>query len=214
MPYKDYEMKKLNAKLKYDERRSKGLCVVCGDEIETERKGSVFCSACAYKRKFARKAFANACGHHDCLTCPYPHCISNEKLVEKRRKKRIEHTRKTFPETNRKWKEQGLCQRCGGVIEPELHGHDCRRCRDLQNEAARKRRLTHKQDKIINIPDENLCRRCHKAPMVYGYKVCYKCLEQIRAMVDKRKTVIAPELRSFVSSFFVKKEVREWLRKG
>ena len=157
MPYKDKKTKLLKAKMIYDERKAKGLCVACGEKNDTPER--VYCSFCAKKRVMARKRYKNACDYHDCETCPYPYCKSDEKLEQKRYEKAIRNTRKTFPETNRKWKEQGLCERCGGEIEPEMKGHTCRKCRDKQNANSRR---YYKNHHVLKSHNPELCSRCHK----------------------------------------------------
>ena len=208
MPYKDKKTKLLKAKMIYDERKIKGLCVACGEKNDTPER--VYCSFCAKKREMARKRYKNACDYHDCLTCPYPYCKSNEKLENKRYKKALENIRKTFPETNRKWKEAGLCERCGGEIEPEMKGHTCRKCRDKQNAISRRYYRNHH---ILKSHNPELCSRCHKKYRFEGKKVCYDCLIKMREVIKKTLAKRNMEDDWFKKSnhiYFVTRENNHW----
>ena len=184
MPYKDRKTKLLHAKIIYDERKSKGLCVACGEKNDRIDDGYVYCSWCAKKRIMDRKRYRNGgCGHHDCTTCPYPYCNADEKKIEKRDRKALENTRRTFPEYNRRNLELGLCPRCGRPKEDETK-RNCRRCQDMMNANSRKY-ARKKYVRPVNIDSGNLCHVCHKFPVVDGYNTCEKCLERCRNNAKK-----------------------------
>lgn len=183
MPYKDRKTQLLRAKLRYDERKSKGLCCACGEK--NDRTDSVYCSWCTKKRALNKKSYLNgSCGHHDCTTCPYPYCIADEKKIERREKKRLETTRKSFDSLVDNWKKHGLCIRCGGEIDDGLKSY-CRKCQDKLNANARKWRKKHSTYIRQIYYDGNLCHICHKLPVVDGYNTCEKCLEICRNRAKK-----------------------------
>lgn len=176
MPYKSYEMKKLKEKLRYTERLSKGVCVVCGDKIDSKRKGLVYCSFCAKKREIARKTFKNACDYWDCFSCPHPFCVADEKKAIERENKRLKATRKSYVELAQKRKKLGVCIRCGGLIEDGLM-LNCRKCQDKQNANSRRYHAEHYVSKVY---DEELCHVCHKKPKLPDHNTCQECYERCR----------------------------------
>lgn len=134
----------------YYERKSKGLCPVCGKIPE---EGYVICSNCrtANTNKKNAKAELGICIHcgtkHNRKTLLCDAC--SEKQNEKKREK------------GKELKQLGLCTRCGGSTDGiHVYCDDCRQYKKELNETYIK---------------YGLCGYCHKERIYGDEKTCPEC---------------------------------------
>jgi len=136
----------------YHKRKSKGVCVNCGGEIEKERKGKTMCRKCAdEKNKSQRLDRATYIKHGICPICKTNRLVGDEHRCYEcsvRENQRVKGYRdkekeidpvgysKRNSEASRRtrWKyvSQGLCVRCGRKKSAQFTL--CARCRERQKE--------------------------------------------------------------------------------
>ena len=140
----------------YQKRRSEGLCVDCGGEIEEERKGKARCKKCADKNNegqrldraaYIKNGICPLCktrrlvgDEHRCYECR----VKDSKRVKRYQDKEkaidpIGYTRKrteSCKRTRQKYASQGLCVNCGRVKSEEYRL--CEKCRQRNLEYCRR----------------------------------------------------------------------------
>lgn len=137
------------SKSTYLRRKEMGLCVKCGSEIESERKGKTTCYSCMkknteYKResmdfvrafKICPRCMKNKLygDERNCLECRTKNYINREKQrrdYPEREKLYGQHAREKRLARYQQRKQQQLCVTCGKPLrEDEYHFSSCNLCR-------------------------------------------------------------------------------------
>lgn len=168
----------------YYNRKSKGLCVLCGGEIEDYRKGLTLCSVCEEKR--ANKAKEDYKAYQSLRICPICHkrelylnekichiCSTREKKYDyaKNAERNKELKKKKYYED----KENGMCVICHK--RKSLEGKTvCSICRAKRNDYLSKHRFPNKEENKNRKMDwvyNGKCYFCGNTSKK-GYKVCEK----------------------------------------
>lgn len=148
------------AKETYNDRKSKGLCPICGDKAED---GYVTCATCRKLRREKNYAKAHLC---KCANCNSLH-NQPSLLCEACLKKQSETKRKL----REKRKQLHLCTRCGKPTDG-VHTN-CDVCRNYAKEA---------RDSYIQY---GICSRCHKEKIYGDEKMCPECRAD-RAIINAK----------------------------
>lgn len=175
---KEYDKKYKNKIRAY--RKANHLCYSCGDKLPIDEK-RINCSFCRAKQKQYDKANKNACGYHNCDTCPFEDCKANMKIQEMRREKNNKNKRKYYYKKKIEWANQNKCSSCGDILPINSEFKQCLNCRERKKISAKKHR--EKYPYVKKIFNENLCHLCHKKPIVEGYNTCSDCLEICRKRI-------------------------------
>lgn len=166
----------------YYNRKSKGLCVLCGGEIEYERKGLTICLKCKENRSIKQKEDYKA--YQSLGICPVCHkreLFLNEKncYICSTREKKFDYSKNAEKDKLMKkkkyyeCKENGICVICKERKSSEGKT-TCSICRAKRNAYLSKYRYPNKEDNKNKKKDWVENGRCYFCGDIAkkGYKVC------------------------------------------
>lgn len=201
----------------YYKRKELGLCVLCGGEIEEERKGKVFCESCSKKQALNHKGDYKA--YQDLGICPICHrerlypgeknctlCLSKRVHPKDEYQKYCENQKARKRELYAQDKANGMCTRCHkrkAVSGITL----CSICRAKRNNYVYKLRYPNKEyniNKRANWVENGKCYFCGEESKD-GYKICERHYEIFYNNSHSQKAKEARErMAKHNKRFFVK----------
>lgn len=179
----------------YQNRKEKGLCVICGKV--PAREGRVACKQCAKKqedyqrktREFRRNlGFCSRCGKNklfgkekECPECVAMMYESNRKSRERRNVAAMDYYKKDIA----RLKEQGLCRSCRK--RRVAYGHTyCENCLVKHRKQNKEYRIRKEKNWLERSerPNYGLCYTCGK-PLDRDGRICIKCAEKMTKNLPK-----------------------------